>query len=283
MKIYTLLLVAILFIMACNDDDAPIVYVCPSDEINTHILLGNPSDATNNENNPNNYLIQLSEYALSYNRDKGIPNWVSWHLTSAWIGISDRQDDFKAYPDLPTDWYAVTKSNYTNSGFDRGHNCPSADRTCSDLGNSATFYMINILPQAPTLNRSLWASMEDFSRSLVSDGEEVYTIMGCYGIGGEGSNGMKDYIDNGKIAVPAAVWKVLVILPEGKNDLGRIDDDTRIIAVDIPNVNSFNGLKWYDYMTNIDSIEARTGYNLLDELPFSLQNRLESKVDQGPW
>ena len=54
MKIYTLLLVAILFIMACNnDDDAPIVYVCPSDEINTHILLGNPSDATNNENNPN--------------------------------------------------------------------------------------------------------------------------------------------------------------------------------------------------------------------------------------
>jgi DNA/RNA endonuclease G (NUC1) len=42
-------------------------------------------------------------------------------------------------------------------------------------------------------------------------------------------------------------------------------------------------MDWHDYMTNVDSIEARTGYDLFSELPFSLQNTLEQKVDQGPW
>jgi endonuclease G len=276
-------LIFTLFLMGCNDDE-PKIPTCPSGEEGTHILLGNPSDATNDINNPNNYLIQLPEFALSYNRDKGIPNWVSWHLDNSWLGFAERQDDFRGYPELPADWNAVTKSDYTNSGFDRGHNCPSADRTCSEIGNSATFYMINIMPQAPNNNRGIWSGMESFARDLVLTGKEVYVIMGNYGIGGEGNNGTADYIDDGKIAVPASIWKILLILPEGNNDKLRIYDDTRIIAVDIPNTNNISpGMDWHDYMTNVDSIEIRSGYEFFDELPFSLQNALESKVDQGPW
>lgn len=282
MKKYLFLLSLIVFV-ACGDDE-PAPPSCPTGQEDTHILLGNPSDATDNINNPNNYLIQLPEYAVSYNRDKGIPNWVSWHLNEEWMDIADRQDDFRSYPDLPNDWYAVTKSDYTNSGFDRGHNCPSADRTCTEMGNSSTFYMINMLPQAPSHNRGVWASMEGFSRELVEQGKEVYTIMGCYGEGGEGSKGMKTTIDDGNITVPASIWKVFVVLDNGNNDLLRIYDDTRIIAVDIPNNNTVStGMDWHDYMTTIDEIETQTGYDLLNELPTSLQDDLEQKVDVGPW
>jgi endonuclease G len=278
-----LLLLFVLFLMACNNDE-PDVPTCPTSEEDTHILLGNPSNATHNINSPNNYLIQLPEFALSYNRDKGISNWVCWHLDDSWLDFGDRQDDFRNYPDLPTDWYGVTKASYTNSGFDRGHNCPSADRTCSEMGNSATFYMINMIPQAPNHNRGVWSSMENFGRELVLTGKEVYVIMGNYGIGGEGNNGTADYIDDGKIVVPASIWKVFLILPEGNNDKLRIYDDTRIIAVDIPNKNDVStGMDWHDYMTSVDSIEARSGYDIFSDLPFSLQNTLESKIDQGPW
>ena len=45
-----------------------------------HLSLGNPSGA--DANNPNNYLMIKPQYALSYNRDKGIPNWVSWQLNN---------------------------------------------------------------------------------------------------------------------------------------------------------------------------------------------------------
>ncbi len=287
MRNYILLLFVLLFIAACNNDISPVnvdAYGCPIGEEDTHILLGNPSEAEDNINAPNNYLIQLPQYALSYSRDKGIPNWVSWHLDDSWIDFAERQDDFRGYPDLPADWYEVTRNSYTNSGFDRGHNCPSADRTCSEETNSATFYMINMLPQAPNNNRGVWSSLESFSRELVLTGKEVYVIMGNYGIGGEGSNGEADYIDDGNIAVPESIWKVLLILEEGNNDLLRIDDNTRIVAVDIPNRNNVStDMDWHDYMTNVDSIEARTGYDLFSELPFSLQNTLEQKVDQGPW
>ena len=38
------------------------------------LALGNPSGATADPTNPNNYLMMKPQYALSYSRDNGIPN-----------------------------------------------------------------------------------------------------------------------------------------------------------------------------------------------------------------
>lgn len=114
-----------------------------------HLTLGNPSGATTDEAQPTNYLLSKPQYALSYHRDQGKPNWVSWHLSSIWVGSATRQDDFRPDAGLPTAWYHVTASSYTGSGFDRGHNCPSADRTSTVADNSATFLMSNMMPQPP--------------------------------------------------------------------------------------------------------------------------------------
>src|SRR4030095_1835907 len=46
-----------------------------------HLTFGNPSGAVADLNQFNNYLMEKPEIALSYKRDKGGPNWVSWHLT----------------------------------------------------------------------------------------------------------------------------------------------------------------------------------------------------------
>jgi endonuclease G len=56
----------------------------------------------------------------------------------------------------------------------------------------------------------------------VDQGNEVYVIMGNYGIGGTGSNGPAQTIDRGRITVPARIWKVLVVLPEGGDDVNRV-------------------------------------------------------------
>ena len=45
-----------------------------------HLTFGNPNSATADINQPNNYLMEKPEFTLSYNRDNGGPNWVSWHL-----------------------------------------------------------------------------------------------------------------------------------------------------------------------------------------------------------
>ncbi|MDX5436727.1 MAG: DNA/RNA non-specific endonuclease, partial [Pontibacter sp.] len=108
-----------------------------------NMAMGNPSGAGTSYAN---YLVNKAQYAMSYNSYRGTPNWVSWHLSSAWLGTAPRQDDFRADNSLPSTFYKVTPTDYTGSGFDRGHNCPSADRTLTVTDNSATFLMSNMIP-----------------------------------------------------------------------------------------------------------------------------------------
>lgn len=105
-----------------------------------HLTMGNPSAAVTDVNYPNNYLLEKEEYVMSYSRDRGQANWVSWHLDEAWLGDAPRQNDFRNDTSLPAGWYQVQETDYSGSGFDRGHQCPSADRTLSVDDNSNTFF-----------------------------------------------------------------------------------------------------------------------------------------------
>jgi endonuclease G len=44
--------------------------------------------------------MEKPTYTLSYNRDKGTPNWVSWHLDPSWYGTLARVDTFRPDPRL---------------------------------------------------------------------------------------------------------------------------------------------------------------------------------------
>jgi endonuclease G, mitochondrial len=274
------LLFLMLVLLSCKETEVIPEKSVTADD-GTHLLLGNPSNANSDVSNANNYLIEKPQYTLSYSRDRGIPNWVSWYVSKDWLGSAPRQDDFRADQILPTGWYRVLPSSYTNSGFDRGHNIPSADRTKIVEDNSATFLMTNMIPQAPNHNRQTWANLEDYTRDLVQAGMEVYVVMGSYGSGGSGSNGNSQTIDNGRVTVPGMIWKVLVVLPEGVNDMSRINANTRVIAVHTPNINSISS-DWGMYRTSVDALEQATGYDFLSSLPDQVENVLESKVDTGP-
>ncbi|RDV13310.1 DNA/RNA non-specific endonuclease [Pontibacter diazotrophicus] len=276
---YRYFLLIFLFLSGCQDSEVAPQQALTLEEEQS--LLGNPSGATADESNYNNYLMTKPQFALSYSRDRGTPNWVSWHVSRDWLGSAPRQNNFRADPELPQGWYRVTTSSYTGSGFDRGHSTPSADRTKSEEDNSATFLMTNIIPQAPNNNQETWANLEDYTRDLVQDGMEVYVVMGSYGVGGTGDNGTARTIDNGKVTVPNRIWKVLVVLEEGENDLQRINTGTRVIAVDTPNSNTVRP-DWGTYRTTVDAIEQATGYDLLSALPVQVQQALESQMDTGP-
>ena len=247
----------------------------------SHLAMGNPSGATTDYTNYTNYLLSKTQYAASYHRDKGKANWVSWHLSSAWLGSTPRQDNFAADPTLPTGWFRATSSSYTGSGFDRGHNCPSADRTGSVADNSATFLMTNMMPQSANNNQRTWAGLENYCRTLVNAGNELYIICGSYGSGGTGLNGYATTIAGGKITVPSNCWKVVVVLPEGSSDASRVTTSTRIIAINTPN-NQTLATTWGSYRTSVDAIEAATGYNILSAVNSTVQATIESRVDAGP-
>ena len=245
---------------------------------NDNLLLGNPSKAAAIIDSANNYLMVKKYYDVCYNKKRGEPNWVSWHLYSGDLGLMSRMNNFRADTTLPSGWYEVGTSSYVGSGFDRGHNCPSGDRTIDSTANSATFLMTNMIPQAPNNNEQTWANMENYIRTQISAGLEAYIVMGSYGIGGTGSNGYATTIDNGNVTVPANIWKVVVLLPNGNNDISRIDTTVRVITVNVPNNNTVNS-DWKVYRTSVHAIEVATGYNLLSNLPLSVQTVLKAKID----
>ena len=86
-----------------------------------HLEMGNPSGATSSTSNSTNYLMIKSQYALSYNNARRGANWVSWQLNRSWLGSAPRQNDFRPDSTLPSSWYRVSSSDYTGSGYDRGH------------------------------------------------------------------------------------------------------------------------------------------------------------------
>ena len=251
--------------------------VPPSDGDDSNMLFGNPSNATNSAAVTENYLIDKKYYVISYSSTRATPNWVSWHLDESNLGSTPRQDNFAAFLGLPTGYYQVQSNSYSGSGFDRGHNCPSADRTSSIEANSSTFLMTNMIPQAPQNNQRAWADLETYLRGEVKKGYEVYTIMGSYGKGGTGSNGYAETINNGKVTVPKRVWKIAIILPSGNSDLLRTNADTRILAVDTPNENALD-TDWKKYITTVDLIEKATGYDFLSKLSTDLQKELQAKL-----
>ena len=276
---YAFLLAAGLPFLACSKKDTP---PPSSPALSEHLALGNPSGATDDVAQPSNYLLSKPQYALSYHRDRGIPNWVSWHLDGSWRGSAARQDDFRPDASLPAGWYQVQANSYSGSGFDRGHNCPSADRTKTVADNSATFLMTNMMPQAPRNNQQAWADLEDYCRTFLGTGNEVYIICGSYGKGGTGANGgLTQTLDQGRVTVPARCWKVIVILPVGTDDANRVTSSTRLIAIDTPNNNSIN-TNWGQYRTSVDAIEAATGLDLLSAVPAAVQQVVEARTDNGP-
>jgi len=247
---------------------------------NHNMMLGNPSGAITNSVNANNYLMVKPQYCLSYNNSKLTMNWTSWHLYSGDVGSVSRQDDFRADITLPSPWYRVTESDYQYSvyGFDRGHMCPSADRTLTVADNSATFLMTNMIPQAPNNNQQTWANLENYCRSLVDSGNELYIISGPYGQGGTSAKGTFSVLASG-VVVPSQTWKIILVLPNGDNDLSRITTTTRVIAVVMPNTQACSANPWTYYRVSIDSLETLTGYNFLSNVPTDIQNVIEAGVD----
>jgi endonuclease G len=264
-------------IVAC----APGVAVSQTAHRNSNIGLGNPSGATTSTSNQYNFLMSKPQFALSYHNGNRTPNWVSWHLSAAWLGQATRQDNFRADTDLPSGWYRVGSSSYSGSGFDRGHMCPSADRTGSTADNSATFLMTNMVPQSPNNNQRGWARLEDYCRKLATSGNELYIVSGPSGTGGTGSAGYRTYIDSNRIKVPNRTWKVILILPNGTYDSSRVTTSTRTIAVNMPNDQSV-GNDWGIYRTSINNVQNLTGYNFFSYVPSAVRSVINTHVDTGP-
>lgn len=139
------------------------------------------------------------------------------------------------------------------------------------------------------MNEEPWKFLENYGRSLVKKGAHLYVISGPVGSGGSGEiRATKTRpaipvsaksIAQGKVNVPAYCWKVIVVVPPGPgSDLSRIDANTRVISVLMPNQQN-TGLDWTKFRTSPAEIEKRTHLHFFTTLNPAVRVALEKQVD----
>ncbi len=245
-----------------------------------HLTLGTPSPATTDATNKDDFLMLKRQYALSYNNEKGTANWVSWQLKKSWLGSVDRCSSFSPDPDLPKGFNVVKPTDYTGSGFSRGHMTRSGDRSATKTDNCATFFMTNMVPQTQEQNEGPWLELENLSKDLAQQGKELYIIAGPHGEGGTGLKGEKTRIGKSQnVVVPESTWKVVLVLDKPGLGIKGVTAKTRVIAVKMPNVLGIKNDSYTEYLTTVDELEKLTGYDFLSDVPEEIQAVIEAKKD----
>lgn len=91
-------------------------------------------------------IVRHTYYTLSFNSRHKQANWVYYILGSEGKErVAERTDRFREDKKVPSG--SAKPSDYTKSGYDRGHLCPAADMTHSAEAMEETFLMSNISPQ----------------------------------------------------------------------------------------------------------------------------------------
>jgi endonuclease G, mitochondrial len=240
--------------------------------LSKHTTMGIPSPTTTTD--VNSFLSVKADYVVSYNSGRKVPNWVSWELNTSYFGTAARQNDFRPDDTLPPNLPQAQLTDYVGSGFDRGHMCPSADRTLTVADNSQTFYLSNMVPQAANNNRGPWEMLEADARTLAQAGKELFVISG--GVYTAGST----TIGTG-VSVPDKTFKVIVVLDAVGQGPANVTASTRVIGVMIPNRDAQVALSadWHTFRVSVDQIEAETGFDFLSDVSPAVQAVVEARVD----
>lgn len=143
--------------------------------------------------------LNNTRYQVLYNEKKKCAERVVWTLYATDLGASKREEGGSFKVDKRTKKPRPSSSDYSRTGYDRGHLCPSADFSCCPRLMQETFLMSNIIPMSRTVNRGVWKVSEIETRRLAKVYDSVTVIVVVW-FGSSHPN----TISKKKIAVPSA-------------------------------------------------------------------------------
>ena len=211
--------------------------------------------------------LQREGYRASYNADNRQPNYVTWTLTPQRLqGDAKRRSSFYEDPELADDAKSLL-SDYSRSGYDRGHLCPAGDNKWRMTAMIESFLLSNICPQKHTLNSGDWRVLEEACRTWAAEqGDTLHLVAGPL-FNPEKSQWLKK-----RVRIPSAFFKTIVNLRHGKE---------KGIAFIFRNTTDDQPLQ--QAACTIDEVERLTGYDFYAELPGALQARIESENHLPDW
>lgn len=203
---------------------------------------------------------RVRNYSFYWSGTEHLALWVAYPLNKGLIGGGSRTNQWDIFdPLIPKSEQANTWNGGFGSGYDRGHQLPSADRLYLD-GNIQTFYPTNMTPQRTQFNQNIWARLEgtvrSWANSLNSATDTLYVVTGCVV---KGSTSSRQAGRSGPyVTVPTAYYKALLRYSQSSGYSGCalwLDHSTGA------------GQATASDMMSIDALEERLGIDLFVNLP----------------
>lgn len=120
--------------------------------------------------------IEKEQYLSIYDLELQCPVQVEWSVCAADFGAAKRKASWRFRNDIGHPLAVATHDDFTKSGYQRGHLCPAADRSCSLVDIKQTFSMSNVAPQWPSLNTGVWKATEIAVRNAVLLGDTISVV-----------------------------------------------------------------------------------------------------------
>ena len=212
-------------------------------------------------------IIRHEGYTVSYNSDYRIANWVAYELTSKEAKSKKATRSNKFVPDPLVKGATALNEDYTRTGYDRGHLAPAGDMKWSMKAMRESFYLSNICPQDPDLNRGIWKELEEQIRLWASENGSLLVVTGPI---------ITDdlrRLGKNRVGIPKRFFKVVCTQTAGRPEgVGFLFDnrdygDTSLRSMMIP----------------IDSVESVTGIDFFPSLPDSIERPMEASVNKSCW
>ncbi|MBL8231993.1 MAG: DNA/RNA non-specific endonuclease [Bryobacterales bacterium] len=215
--------------------------------------------------NTGDELADRTYFILCHNGSRKVPVWVGYelkpeHLTHAPVTRTRfRHDPFLAQP-------VAKDSDYTYSGYSRGHMAPAADFAWSAEAFRTTFLLSNAVPQLQSVNAGPWTRLENAVRRLARTADRIYVFSGPI-FGQEAS-----VIGEGRVAVPTHFFKAVLV-----EHAGHITAYGAVVPNNLTGAETLS-----DFFVSIRGIEHRTGLDFFAALDDEEEGLIESRQQVWP-
>ncbi|MBQ7420460.1 MAG: DNA/RNA non-specific endonuclease [Prevotella sp.] len=213
--------------------------------------------------------LQRYAYKAWYSESMRIPLAVSWYLTGNHVTGSFKRKGVAFHPDNEVKGDPVSTFDYMQSGYSRGHMCPSGDNKWNQRAQEESFLMTNICPQTHKLNGGDWNDLEMLCRTWAQKYDRVYIVCGPVLQGDRHKTIGR--IRARRITVPEAFYKV--VLRTGKHPA----------AIGFIYNNDDSSQPMREAVRTVDEIERMTGIDFFSALPDDEEDRIEAKADLSDW
>lgn len=202
-------------------------------------------------------------HTFLYDEQLRISRYVAYPLNAGLIGEGSRTDGWEPYPGLPQRRQPSLSRGFAyGSGYDRGHQIPSADRLDYKL-NRSTFVYINATPQLHDFNGGIWAELEKVVRTWAKRSDTLYVVTGVI----PGENYISDN-DGRPVNIPKAYWKAVLRRITDKSGATRWSMASVVLPHRALEVRTWreNLLLFKTQSLSIEALEAATGLDLFASL-----------------